>query len=85
MNYVSKENNQFKGMLQHYLARGGYDIPESPTVLDVACGRCVEAEVLFDLFGNNVIGIDNDPDEIKKLLERIGQIVEDSWKEIHKI
>jgi len=72
MNYVERENQQFKSMLQNYLARVGCGNFNSPTVLDVACGKCIEAEVLFELFGNNIIGIDNDQEEINALLQRIG-------------
>lgn len=70
---MDEEDQRFKDMIQHYLSRVGYRDTDTSTVLDVACGKCHEAEVLFELFGERVIGIDKDPKEIEALSARIGQ------------
>lgn len=72
MDYGEIENNNFKSMLQLYLAKVGYKFLQGLSVLDVACGKCREAEVLFEVFGLNVIGIDYDNEKIEDLKNRLG-------------
>ena len=69
MSKIRKESRQFKTMLKHYLNKLYFKDLDKLSVLDVACGRCNEAEVLLGLF-DKVKGIDNNPEKIKRIIER---------------
>jgi ubiquinone/menaquinone biosynthesis C-methylase UbiE len=70
--YFDTENMQFRRTLEHYLEGLGHEEKESPVVLDVACGKCMEAEVLIDIFGDSLIGIDSDQESIDNVTKRVG-------------
>jgi|APSaa5957512622_1039677.scaffolds.fasta_scaffold78600_3 ubiquinone/menaquinone biosynthesis C-methylase UbiE len=63
---MKKEGVRFKLMLEYFLNKIGLKDLKKLSVLDVACGRCNEAEVLIELFGK-VRGIDNNPKKIKRI------------------
>ena len=63
---MRKESEKFKVMLEHYLPKFGFKDLKKLSVLNVACGRCNEAEVLIELFGK-VQGIDNNAKKIKRI------------------
>ena len=63
---MRKDSEKFKVMLKYYLGKLGLKDLKKISVLDVACGRCNEAEVLLELFGK-VKGIDSNSKKIKRV------------------
>lgn len=66
---MRKESEKFREMIKYYLGKLGFKNLKKLFVLDVACGRCNEAEVLLELFGR-VKGIDSNPKKIERVQER---------------
>jgi len=64
-----KYNERFKVMLKYYLNKLGLKDLKNVSVLDVACGRCNEAEVLLELFGK-VRGVDSNSNKIKRIKKK---------------
>lgn len=71
------ERERFSNILIDLLDAAGYQPPaRTLTIADVACGRCVEAPVLVDVFGKrggnrqvNIVGVDITPDRVETAKE----------------
>jgi ubiquinone/menaquinone biosynthesis C-methylase UbiE len=80
MNFYD-ENEIFEKMINIYLGKINY----SPylkncnnelttfNIINLACGKCHEAETLIKLFGDNIYFIDNNPNELQYLENKLGK------------
>lgn len=61
-----KQRDDFKQLVQTYLAKANYEYDQNSSVVNVACSYFSEAAELHELFPHRLIGMDIDKDEIKK-------------------
>ncbi len=65
--YINQENKQFRRMLSYIFERVSWS-KNQPSIVNIACGKCYEMEVLLEL-SPHIIAID----ERKKAIESIRQ------------